>query len=362
MELKRRLLIVCPYPQGVAPSQRLKFEQYYNYFQLNNFDIQVESFQSISFWNSVYNPKKNLEKIFWTILGYVKRVLLIFKLKKFDAVYIHLWVTPLGPPIFEYIYCKFSKKVIFDIDDLVFIENSSSANSWISRFKGKKKPLYLIKNANYVITCTPYLSNYCKKLNNNITEISSTINTDNYKLVRKDKSDGKIIIGWSGSHSTVKYLNLISHSLKIISKKYPIKIIVMGSTNFEIDEIEVECFDWKEDIEVKTIEKFDIGLYPLPDELWVQGKSGLKALQYMACGVATIASSFGDSIKNIINHGENGFLANTEEDWINYLSLLIENHELRKTIGENARKTVEEKYSVEVNKHLYLKAIQEVLK
>ncbi len=81
----------------------------------------------------------------------------------------------------------------------------------------------------------------------------------------------------------------------------------------------------------------------------------------MSCAIPTILSPVGVN-SEIIQHGENGFLANTDEDWLNYLSLLIENPDLRKKLGENARKTVEEKYSVEVNKHLYLKAIQEVLK
>jgi glycosyltransferase involved in cell wall biosynthesis len=100
---------------------------------------------------------------------------------------------------------------------------------------------------------------------------------------------------------------------------------------------------------------------PLPDDEWAKGKCGLKGISYMSCAIPTILSPVGVN-SEIIQHGENGFLANTDEDWLNYLSLLIENPDLRKKLGENARKTVEEKYSVEVNKHLYLKAIQEVLK
>jgi glycosyltransferase involved in cell wall biosynthesis len=360
--LRKKILIVCPYPEGVAPSQRLKFEQYYEYIKAENYDIQVESFQSLNLWNSAYNSNRTLIKIFWTLIGYIKRTLLIFKLRRYDLVYIHLWVTPFGMPFYEYIYSKISKKVIFDIDDLVFLENSSPANSWISKFKGKKKPLYLIKNSNHIITCTPFLNNFCKKCNNNTTEISSTINTKKYEIIKNKKNENKIIIGWSGSHSTVKYLEIISGVLKKISRDYSVKLVVMGSKNFKINDVEFEAIDWKENIEISTIQKFDIGLYPLPDELWVHGKSGLKALQYMACGVPTIAANVGEAINKIIQHGENGFLANTEDDWLNYLSMLIENPDLRKKLGENARKTVEEKYSVEANKHLYLQAIKQVLK
>jgi len=360
--LKKKILIVCPYPEGVAPSQRLKFEQYYEYFKQENYDIHVESFQTLKLWQSAYNSNGIYIKIFWTIVGYIKRTLLIFNLRNYDLVYIHLWVTPFGAPFYEYIYTKISRKLIFDIDDLVFLENSSQANSWISKFKGRKKPLYLIKNCNHIITCTPFLNNFCKKWNNNTTEISSTINTKKYEINKNKNNENKIIIGWSGSHSTAKYVHLISEVLKKISHKYCVKLIIMGSKNFKITDVECDAFDWNEDIEISTIQKFDIGLYPLPNELWVHGKSGLKAIQYMGCGIPTIAANVGEAIKNIIQHGENGFLATTEEEWFNYLSLLIENPDLRKKLGENARKTVEEKYSVEANKHLYLQAIKQVLK
>ena len=83
---------------------------------------------------------------------------------------------------------------------------------------------------------------------------------------------------------------------------------------------------------------------PLPDESWSKGKCGLKALQYMALGIPTICSPVGVN-SDIIQDGENGFLASTEEEWIAKLKLLIHSPEKRLLLGKAGRLTVEEKYS-----------------
>lgn len=361
--MKKKIAIICPHPKGVAPGQRLKYEQYFSDWRANDWTVDIYSFQSMRFWK--INPQKGrlLEKILWTLVGYFKRFFFLFKIHQYDIVYIFLWVTPFGSPIFERIYCALAKKVVFDIDDLVFLGNASENNSWVSKFKGKEKPIYLMKFANHVITCTPYLDSFVRQYNIHTTDISSTIDTESYKVVNNYKNDHKIILGWSGSYSTVKYLYLLYPMLLKLQAKHNYKLVVMGANaNFKLEGIDMEVVLWSQENEVKTIQRFDIGLYPLPDEQWVHGKSGLKALQYMAMGVPTIASKIGQAIQRVIQNDESGYLVEGyDEEWIEVLGELIANPEKRRAIGIAGRERVEKYYSIQANKPVYLSVLNNVL-
>jgi len=118
---------------------------------------------------------------------------------------------------------------------------------------------------------------------------------------------------------------------------------------------------WNCDSEIEDLSEIDIGIMPLPDDEWAKGKCGFKGLQYMAMEIPTVMSAVGVN-REIIEEGVNGFLASTEEEWIDKLSLLIESEELRRNIGMEGRKTVIEKYSVDSQKQRYLEYFNELLK
>ena len=178
---KNKILFVAPYPFDKAPSQRLKYEQYYSFFEDAGFEITTSSFIDEPFWKIIYKHGFTLQKIYHTVLGYARRLRDLIFIRKYDVVYIHLWVTPLGIPFYEWLYCLFAKRVIYDIDDLIFLGHSSSANRLFEFLKGKAKAIYLMKHANHVITCTPMLDEFVRKYNQHTTDISSTINTEVYQ-------------------------------------------------------------------------------------------------------------------------------------------------------------------------------------
>jgi L-malate glycosyltransferase len=124
--------------------------------------------------------------------------------------------------------------------------------------------------------------------------------------------------------------------------------------------VEVEALQWKEEYEIEVISQFDIGVYPLPDEEWVLGKSGLKALQYMALGIPTIATAIG-TIHRIIEDGKNGFLVHTKEEWKQQIIALMTDERLRQEIGSKAAKTVEQFYSIRSNKDKYLGILDDLV-
>ncbi len=359
--MHKKILVLAPYPYNKAPSQRLKFEQYYPFFKDAGYQVVNSSFISENFWDIIYKPGNIHLKIWYTILGYIRRTKDLFRASKYDIVYIHLWVTPFGPPIFEWLISKFNPRIIYDIDDLIYLGPTSKSNSIVHFIKGKNKPKALMKMAKHVIVCTPTLNEHVKKYNTSVTDISSTINTDTYIAKKVYGKKNQIVLGWSGSHSTSKYLYMLKDVLLNLKSIIDFKLFVIGDPDFEINGIEIESKKWEESSEVEDLLKIDIGLYPLPDEEWVYGKSGLKALQYMALGIPTIATAIGANFR-IIENNKSGFLIPPGEDkgWISAILKLVNDHKLQERIGKNGRAVVEKNYSLLSNKHKYLDIIDDV--
>jgi glycosyltransferase involved in cell wall biosynthesis len=136
----------------------------------------------------------------------------------------------------------------------------------------------------------------------------------------------------------------------------------MGDTEFKIEGLDIEAIPWTAEKEISTLQKFDIGLYPLPiDNDWVLGKSGLKALQYMAVGVPVVATAIGANFR-IMEDGKTGFLIKREEEWIEKIILLMKDPGLRKKMGEAGRKNVETHYSIEAIAPMYRKILESVFR
>jgi glycosyltransferase involved in cell wall biosynthesis len=353
------MLVICPHPVGYAPGQRLKYEQYFDFFKEEGYDITVSPFMSERFQKIVYSKGKVGQKIFWTLVGYFRRIRDLFRIRKYDVVYTFLWVAPFAPPVFEKLTRKLAKRMIYDIDDLVFLNPPSSKNPLVHYLRSPKNHISLMRSADHVITCTPYLDKFVRRYNQNTTDISSTINTSLYHPKKDYAVKEKFIIGWSGSHSTSKYLHLLDEVFQNLAKQHSFKLLVMGDETFQLEGVEVEALPWKEEYEVAVLNRFDVGVYPLPNEEWVLGKSGLKALQYMALGIPTVATGIG-TIFRIVEDQENGFLVETKKEWEERLVELMYNQDLRKKIGSKAVEKVERHYSVNANKKVYLSILNEL--
>ena len=359
--MKKHILVVCPYPENEVPGQRLKYEQYFEHFRRNGYQISVSSFFEPSFYKILYTPRTYFRKIIGTLWGYVKRTFLIFRLPFYDGIYVFLYVTPFGTSFFERLYRLFSKRMIYDIDDLVFLGRVSQVNLLVAPLRNPRKYFYLIKAADHVIACTPYLDSIVRKYNSRSTDISSTINTDKYFPIEIYSNDHKLVLGWSGSHSTVSYLRILEPVLKILRERYDFKLLVIGVSDFKIEGLDVEVIPWNESTEVRDLRRIDIGLYPLPNEVWVLGKSGLKALQYMALGIPAVATAIGANFR-VMENGVSGFLVSSNDEWGARLRELLSNPELRRRIGQSGRERVEQYYSVRANEPVYLGIFDEVFK
>ncbi|MFM7592896.1 MAG: glycosyltransferase [Isosphaeraceae bacterium] len=357
----KSILLVCPYPEGVAPGQRLKYEQYLEYLKNQGYSIKISPFVNRRFWSILYQPGHFPEKVFWTLVGIIRRILLMPTLPFYDGIFIFHSVLPLGPALFERIYAWLNPRLIYDIDDMIHLAHSSQANRFVKWLKGSSRITHLMKKARHIITCTPALDEFARKFNQNTTDISSTINTKTYQPVNSYENNPKwpVTLGWSGSHSTEKYLSILTKVLQETAKLRKIRLLVIGSGKFTMPGVQVQPIAWQSATEVADLQQIDIGLYPLPDDPWVYGKSGLKALQYMALGIPTVATAIGTNFR-VIENDQSGLLVKTDEQWIEALFKLIDTPSERRRLGQAARQRVEKYYSIEANKDVYLAIFDKV--
>lgn len=357
----KNILVICPSPEGVAACQRLKYEQYLNLLEKENIRFTISNFQSKRFWKIIYRKGYFLEKVFWTFMGYFRRTYDLMRAPFYDAVFVNLWVTPLGPPLFEKLFILIQPNIIYDIDDLIYLKSADGEKPGIAlRLRSSKKPLLLMKHAKSVIVCTPHLEKVALDLNKHkkVVDISSTFNTDRFvprEIAVTDKDT--VVIGWTGSHSTLPFLKSLEAVLQNVAKHRKIKLLVIANKEFSMEGVPTEYITWTAENEIKDLQNMDIGLYPIPMTEWSLGKSSLKALTYMAIGIPFVATAYGTNFR-IMNDGVEGFLVKNDKEWEEKLITLIDNPDLRKKMGVAGRKNVVENYSIQANYTKYLRAME----
>ncbi|HAT52623.1 MAG TPA: glycosyltransferase [Betaproteobacteria bacterium] len=361
MHDKKKILVICPYPEGVAAGQRLKYEQYFEHWNENGYEITVSSFMDMPMWKVAYSQGNFLAKAFGTFRGYFRRLLDVFRVSRYDLVYVHMWVTPFGSSMSERMFRNLSNRFVYDIEDNVFMGKGSNLNLLAKLLKRPGKITFLIKAADHVITSSPFLNDHCLGLNlqKSCTYISSSVDTGRFLPVNPYSNDKKVTIGWTGTFSSKIYLDLLHNVFLELNKRVDFKLRIIGNFKYDFPGIDLEVIQWTKEKEVEDLQGIDIGIYPLVQDEWVLGKSGLKAIQYMAFGLPTVATDAGTTPR-IIRHKGNGWLVKTDEEWLDALETLVKNSELRRNMGEAARLTVLENYSTHVIKSTYLSILNKL--
>lgn len=287
----------------------------------------------------------------------------IRRANKFDLVFIAREAFMTGTTRFEKAFSKSGARVVYDFDDAIWLNDTSDANKFFAWLKKPEKIEKSIAYADLIFAGNRYLADYALQFNKNVMVVPTTIDTNEYSKVELNKPNDRIVIGWSGSLTTIKHFEFATPFLKKLKERFGEKIEfkVIGDGTYRNEELGIQGIAWNKRDEVQELSGIDIGIMPLPDDPWAKGKCGLKGLQYMALGIPTIMSPVGVN-SEIIQHGNNGFLATETDEWVDMISSLIADEDLRKRIGQAARNTVIEKYSVIANRELYLKAFDALLK
>ncbi len=353
-----KILFLIPYPIGESPSQRFRFEQYFSLLSGNGFSYTIQCFLNSPNWKIFFKSGHFLPKALSLINGFTNRLVLLFHASGYDFIFIHREAAPIGPPIFEWIIAKvLRKKIIYDFDDAIWLTDRNE-ESFLLRIVKWRSKVALICSWAYKVSCgNEYLCSFARKHNSNVLLNPTTVDTQNLHnpaIHVKKESYQKIVIGWTGSHSTLKYLDELFTVLQHLENKYSqveYWIIADKPPVLKLSHLQFKL--WSPKTEIDDLAQFDIGIMPLPNDQWANGKCGFKALQYMGLEIPTVASPVGVN-SQIVEHGKNGLLCQTTEEWKKCLSELIENKSLRLAMGAAGRKKVIDHYSVSSNSSNFL--------
>lgn len=343
------IIFLCPYPPNGAPSQRFRYEQYLPILQEKGFSYEIHSFIDEASHRILYSSGHGFRKILGVVKGFIRRCLLLPRLRQADYVFVHREATPLGPPWLEWITARLlKKKIIYDFDDAIWLPDTSGVNTFMVRLKWQQKVADICRWSDKVSCGNEYLCNFAGTYNAHTVLNPTTLDTRHQHNRLKNQQETPLTIGWTGSHSTMKYLKEIEGILQQLEKTYRFRFLVISNKKPELNLESLEFVPWREATEIDDLLRLHIGLMPLPDDPWSRGKCGFKALQYLALGIPALVSPVGVNT-SIVRHGKNGYHCGSEEDWLKYLSLLMGDAELRSRLGRQGRQTVEAGYSVAAN-------------
>jgi len=358
-----KILFVAAHRPHRSPSQRFRFEQYLSFLKSNGFDYHFSHLISEEDDLTFYQRGNIMRKTFFVIKSAFKRMGDVLTANNYDIIFIQREAFMTGSVFFEKRFSKSNAKLIFDFDDAIWNLDISDANKKFEWLKHPGKTAEIISMADMIFAGNNYLLDYAKHHNDNVVIVPTTIDTSEYKPVQRSVNKKQICIGWSGSITTIKHFEMAVPFLKKLKERYGNRICikVIGDGTYVNKTLDIKGINWLKQDELKELSEIDIGIMPLPDDEWAKGKCGLKGLQYMALGIATIMSPVGVN-SEIIRDGENGYLAATDDEWIDKISMLIEDKTVRTKIADAGCKTVEDQYSVNAQKNNYLRYFNEVLR
>lgn len=343
-----------------SPSQRYRFEQFQPYLEAQGFEFEYFYLIRAQDDQKFYGAGNYLAKISILVRSIFKLWFKSFRAANYDFVFVQREAFMLGTVFFEKRFAR-KTKLLFDFDDSIWLQNVSEGNKKLSFLKDASKTQKLIALADMVFAGNSFLADYAKQFNSNTKLVPTVVDTENYKRKMPIDKD-KICIGWSGSFSTIPYFEYALPALLQIKAKYGDKVYfkVIGDANYYNKELDIKGTAWSSATEVAELSEIDIGIMPLPNDEWTKGKCALKGLLYMSLEQAAVLSDVGVN-GEVIEDGVNGFLVSSTEDWVEKLSLLMDNPQLRQEMGQKGRETVLKQYSVLSEQTHYVQYFNELL-
>lgn len=337
-----RVLLLSRYAR-LGASSRLRSFQYLPYLEQAGFAVTVAPLFDDDYVRGLSSgtiSKFSILKAYWL------RLIFILKAKQFDLVWLEYEMLPWLPAWLELALLPKAIPLVVDYDDAIFHRYDQHRFKLVRKLLGLKIDA-VMRRAAVVLVGNDYLGDRAKQAGGKrVVLLPTVVDATRYAVVEKTNSQA-VTIGWIGQPSTAKYLIMLGPVLKKIIDKHAVRVVAIGAQPAQFIGLPIEVKTWTEDTEAGDIQQFDIGIMPLNDTLWEKGKCGYKLIQYMACGKPVVASPVGVNCV-IVKQGVNGYLASTEREWFEALDGLCADIALRKRMGEEGRKMMEQHYSLQI--------------
>lgn len=348
-----KILVVSDFPYDRAPGPRFRYEQYLDMLRADGFQVDLASFYDEAAWAILYQPGQLVRKIWAVVRGFGRRLKHALAVWKYDFVFLYLEAAPIGPPLFEALLFALKRRVIYDFDDAIFVRKKSQVNRLATWLKWPSKVPYIARHSYKISVSNQYLADWARQHNRNVVLLPTSFDPT-YHRAQPKKHQGRVVIGWTGTHTTMRYLEIVRPVLRRLQNDFDFDFRVICNADPNFSELRNYQFvPWKKATEIEDLNEIDIGLMPVPDGVWEQGKIGFKSIQYSAMEIVAVISDVG-SAHEIVQHGVTGFVvSNTEEAWTSTLAGLLSKPESLLAYGKAAREFILQRYSVPVLQQSY---------
>lgn len=350
---------LVPYPQNTTPSQRYRIEQWMPYLAAEGIRVDLFPFADSALFEQLHRPGFRVSTASRILLGSIRRFVDVVRTRRYDAILIHRAVSIIGPAWFERLAARMGRPIIYDFDDAIFHLHTTETNRRFGWLKFPGKTATICRLSSHVTVGNEYLAEYARRFNPNVTVIPTSVDTDIYRPIERERRNGRTVVGWTGSSTSQTYLEMFAGVLEEIVRDERVELRVHSDRPPRLPGIPHVWRQWSADTEREEIGEFDIGIMPMPDDEWARGKCAMKALLYMSMGIPAVCTAVGANLE-VIAHGENGLLAATKDEWLDNIGCLVEDLTMCERLGGAGRRTVEERYSMRRSAQLFADVVRMV--
>lgn len=341
-----KVLLLTRYDR-LGPSSRVRFLQFLPELAAQGFDFDARPFFGDDYIRALFGGQRL--PVTDIALAYGRRLAALLHRRRYDLIWLEKEALPWLPAWLETGLLSGVPYVV-DFDDAWFHRYDLQRSKLLRAMLGGKIDI-VMHRASTVVVGNNYLADRARQAGaRRIVLAPSAIDLDRYPSApsleqAKDPGNRPVVVGWIGTPMTAPYMAAIEPAVRAVSAKASMILRVVGAqAPAAFAGLPTESVPWSESTEIKQILGLDIGIMPLANTLWEQGKCAYKLLQIMGAGRPVIASPVGANCE-VVQHGTNGFLADSTNEWITALRALIDDPALRRRLGAAARQTVEQAYS-----------------
>jgi glycosyltransferase involved in cell wall biosynthesis len=288
----------------------------------------------------------------------------VWRARDADLLFVQREAMLFGPPLIEWLAMRLGDcPMVLDLDDATYLPYVSPVYGRLaSALKWFSKTDDLIRWAKIVTCGNRTIANYVESKGRRTAVIPTVVDTERFRPADNHREGGVPVVGWIGTHSTYPYLETIFPALQAVARthRFRLKVVGAGRDQISLPGVEVENVKWNLGREVEDFQSFDIGLYPIVESEWAAGKSGFKAIQYMAVGIPYVVTPVG-SCAEIGEAGVTHLPASTQEEWRAGLERLLADASLRRRMGEAGRLHTLQHYTVTIQSDKLARVLREAI-
>ena len=245
-------------------------------------------------------------------------------------------------PVFMIKWMKRFTRIVYDFDDAVYLQNDDSPAR-------RSRLRYILRHSDLIVAGNRILAEHARRYNANVIVLPTPVPVTASKPPAAD-SEVRIVLGWIGSAHNLYNIDLIKEPLTVLfdrNRNLSLHLVSDGIYRLAGFDQQVHNIAWDLADEQQQVAQFDIGIMPLVDSEWNRGKCAYKAIQMMAQGIPVVASPVGMN-RDVIQNENNGFLADSTNEWLDCIQRLIDSRHLRDSLGARALQTVTDNYALNV--------------